>query len=183
MGTLRSGRVASSVNHTRTMALQINTLRPPVTVFAAILCTLFAMIVAFLTTRALFPDNWRPTEAEIISTHIVSSREGGLTWKILAEIQYKRDGASNRLSNFKILHESEREDAVARQEQWPNGKVFTIYVNPKNELGVSLVPDGGRESLAVAVAVLTPAASICIIFAAILLRRRQLTTIPTHGSN
>lgn len=130
------------------------------------------MLVAFQVTRALFPDDWMPVEAEVETTRVLSSREGSLTWTLLADVTYQVDARRYTKSDFKILHETEREDTLARQGQWPVGKLFTVYVQSSDPQSIALVKDGGRESLAVAVAALTPGLLIIVVFAVILVRRR-----------
>ncbi|MDQ8186958.1 DUF3592 domain-containing protein [Pelagicoccus sp. SDUM812002] len=147
---------------------------PWVIAIAALLGLCFSMLLTSLATHALFPDDWLPVEAEIKATRVVSSREGSLTWSLLADVAYEVDGMPYVKSGLKILHKTEREDTLDSQGQWRVGKSFTIYVKADDPQRISLLADGGRESLVVAITVLTPAFLIVTFFTAFLIRRSRL---------
>jgi hypothetical protein len=139
-----------------------------------------SMIIAFTLTLALYPDEWLPAEAEVIATRIESSREGTLSWNLNADIFYEIDGTRYERSDYKILHQSLREDTVERQREWPAGKRFVVYVESDDPNAISLSPDGDREALAVVLALLTPAFIIAVALLSVLLVRRVLAA--RHGT-
>jgi len=130
------------------------------------------MIAAFTLTLALYPDEWLPAEAEVIATRIESSREGTPSWALNADIFYEMGGTRYGKPNYKILHQSLREDTVEQQRKWPAGKRFVVYVESDDPNAISLSPDGGREGLAVTLALLTPAFIIAIALLSVLLVKR-----------
>jgi hypothetical protein len=51
------------------------------------------------------------------------------------------DGTRYEKSDYKILHQSLREDTVEQQREWPAGKRFVVYVESDDPNAISLSPD------------------------------------------
>lgn len=156
------------------------TLKPWLIAVGAIIGAVLAMMITFITVLEVYHDNWVPTEAKVITTEIVSSREGTLTWSLMANISYIVATERHDKSEFKILHKDLREQTVAEQAEWPSGKTFTIYVNSDDPDSVSLSPDGGREALAVFLAILTPLFLAAVGFPVYLIARRSHRSRKSH---
>ncbi|MCH6256302.1 hypothetical protein MLD52_07065 [Puniceicoccaceae bacterium K14] len=144
--------------------------------FIVIIC--ISMLVTFVIVIQVYPKDWQPTTAEIAATAIEPSNEGNITWSLKADIFYELDGIRYDKNDIKILHKDRKEDVVNQQLNWPVGKTFKLFAKSDDPYAISLNPAGDRESTAVMLAILTPAALAVITFPSMLLFRKIRKSSP-----
>ncbi len=124
---------------------------------ALITLAIFASMCAVgMLTATLYPSNWEPVLATIVSTEIQSTRPGTPQWSLMADIRYEASGQQYEYKKLEVFRDPVFEVTAAAKQEWPTGRRFHVYFNAANPGSVSITKDGGREAAVVVSVVLVP---------------------------
>ncbi|HHI82346.1 MAG TPA: DUF3592 domain-containing protein, partial [Rhizobiales bacterium] len=130
--------------------------------------------IVFLVVRQTGGGPWTPVNATVITTKIDRFRGSGPPqWALYADYEYRVSGRRYHQKALRVYSNPDRAAVSAEQKKWPPGRVFTVYYYPQDPRQTSLDRDGGRERLAIVVAVFTPFVLMIAAMIAIQIFRRK----------
>lgn len=130
-----------------------------------------AMMTVFIFVLELANKDWKSVDAIVQSTNIKSIRPGTLAWGLIVNFTYEVDGRQYNHTGLNVFHDTDWNVTNKEQQNWPEGRTFTLYYNPQNPASISLASDGGAQRMAVLAAIFSPMIMVIIGFVILLVRR------------
>ncbi|HRN84548.1 MAG TPA: DUF3592 domain-containing protein [Hyphomicrobium sp.] len=131
-----------------------------------------SMLLVGLAVNALYPADWRETEATVQSAEVADG--GGRSPEAVVRVRasYEVSGRPHEASVV-VFRDRHRSAAAAEADNWRAGRTLTLYVNQANPGSVSLSADGGRQAMTVVAVLATPLVAFIVGLAAVVMRRRR----------
>ena len=131
-----------------------------------------SMILVGAFVNAIYPDDWRPTEATVIAATVADG--GGRSPNSVVRVRARYDVSGHPYeAPFNVFRHNKRPPAEVELANWPAGRTFTVYFNQSNPASASLSADGGRQAMTVLAVLMTPLIAFFVGLTIVVMRRRR----------
>ena len=132
-----------------------------------------SMILVGSVVNETYPDDWRPTQATVITARVADAGGRSPNSAVRVRARYEVSGHPYE-APVDVFRNYDQSAAEAELRNWPVGRTFTIYFNQNNPASASLHADGGRQAMTVLAVLLTPLVAFFAGLTFVVMRRQRL---------